>query len=117
VFIVTVLLSLVLAAAFVISGSFKIVKNPTGADSAYDLGYPLGVYKVIGWLEVLGAIGLLAGLYSPRVGEIAAIGLAVLMVVMLLSNLRVKANLAKLATPLALGGLAVLTYFLRVQTA
>lgn len=116
-FILTVLLSLALAAAFAISGTFKIVKNPTGADSAYDLGYPLGVYKVVGWLEVIGALGLLAGLYAPRIGEIAAIGLAVLMLVMLLSNLRVKASPAKLATPLALGALAVVMYFLRVQTA
>jgi uncharacterized membrane protein YphA (DoxX/SURF4 family) len=117
VFIVTVLLSLVLAAVFVVLGIFKIVKNPTGADMAYDLGYSLGVFKIVGWLEVLGAIGLLAGLYEAQIGEIAALGLAVLMLVMLLSNLRVRATPAKLATPLALGGLAVLTYFLRVQTA
>jgi uncharacterized membrane protein YphA (DoxX/SURF4 family) len=117
VFVVTVLLSLVLAAVFVVSGIFKVVKNPTGADSAYDLKYPMPVYRVVGWLEILGALGLVAGLYYAPAGEIAAIGLAVLMLVMLLSNLRVRAALPKLATPLALGGLAVLTYFLRVQTA
>ena len=116
-FIVTLLLSLLLAAVFVADALFKVVKNPTGADQAYDLGYPIPVWRVIGWLELLGALGLIVGLFYPPIGVAAAIGLTVLMVGAVISHLRVKDALAKSATPLVLGILAVVTILLRVETA
>jgi uncharacterized membrane protein YphA (DoxX/SURF4 family) len=116
VFIATLILSLLLAAVFVASALFKIVRNPTGADQAYDLGYPLGLWRVVGWLEVAGALGLIVGLFYPPVGEAAAILLILLMIVAVISNLRVKA-LAKIVTPLVLGALTAVTLFLHVEAA
>jgi uncharacterized membrane protein YphA (DoxX/SURF4 family) len=117
VFIATLLLSLLLAAVYVIAGVFKIVKNPSGADMADHLGYPLKVWKLIGWLEVLAAAALLVGLYYPPLGLAAAVGLVLLMLGAVISHLRVKDSLKKVSAPLALGILAAVTLLLRAQTA
>jgi uncharacterized membrane protein YphA (DoxX/SURF4 family) len=114
--IVRIVLTVLLAAVFVGKALFKVVKNPTGADTAYDLGYPIRLWRVIGWLEILGALGLLVGLFYAPVGEVAALLLIVLMLVLVISELRVKA-LARVLTPLALGALTAVTLLLHVETA
>jgi uncharacterized membrane protein YphA (DoxX/SURF4 family) len=115
--IAVIVLSVLLAAVFVASALFKVVRNPTGADAAYDLGYPIRLWRVVGWLEIVGALGLLVGLFYRPAGEAAAVLLIALMLVLVLSHLRVKAPPAKLGTPLALGALAALTLLLHVETA
>ena len=115
-FIATVLLSLVLAAVFAALGSFMIVRNPSGADMADRLGFSVGAFRIIGWLEVLFAVGLLVGLFYPLVGEVSAIALAVLMLGAVLNQVRLRDAFAKLAPPLTLGALAVVAFLLRAQT-
>jgi uncharacterized membrane protein YphA (DoxX/SURF4 family) len=116
VFIATLVLSILLAAVFTMAGVFKIVKNPSGADMADHLGYPMRGWKAIGWLEVLAALGLLVGLYYAPIGEAAALGLALLMLGAVISHLRVRDAFGKVAGPFALGVLAVVTLLLRAQT-
>jgi uncharacterized membrane protein YphA (DoxX/SURF4 family) len=116
VFIATVILSLLLAAVFTVAGIFKIVKNPSGADMADHLGFPMGGWKVIGWLEILAALGLLVGLYYAPIGEGAALGLALLMLGAVISHMRVRDAFSKVTLPLGLGVLAVITLLLRVET-
>jgi uncharacterized membrane protein YphA (DoxX/SURF4 family) len=115
--IATIVLSVLLAAVFVASALFKVVRNPTGADTAYDLGYPIRLWRVVGWLEIIGALGLLVGLFYRPVGEAAALLLIVLMLALVISHLRVKASPAKLGTPLALGALAAVALLLHVEAA
>ncbi|HEV7754616.1 MAG TPA: DoxX family protein [Mycobacteriales bacterium] len=115
--IATIVLSVLLAAVIVASALFKVVRNPTGADAAYDLGYPIRLWRVVGWLEILGALGLLVGLFYRPVGEAAAILVIVLMLGLVISHLRVRAAVAKLGTPLALGALAAVTLLLHVEMA
>jgi uncharacterized membrane protein YphA (DoxX/SURF4 family) len=117
VFVTTLVLSVLLALVFVGAGTSKIVKNPTGADMADRLGYPLRLWRAIGWLEVAGALGLLVGLYWAPIGETAALCLALLMVGAVISHLRVKDAFAKWAGPLGLGVLSVVTLILRADTA
>jgi uncharacterized membrane protein YphA (DoxX/SURF4 family) len=115
--IATIVLSVVLAAVFIGDALFKVVKNPTGADQAYDLGYPIRLWRVLGWLEIAGALGLLVGLFYRPVGEVAAIGLTALMIIAVISNLRVRNAFAKVLTPLVLGALTAVTLLLHVETA
>jgi uncharacterized membrane protein YphA (DoxX/SURF4 family) len=116
VFVVTLLLSLVLAAVFAAAGTFKIVKNPTSADTAEHLGFSLRSWRIIGWLEILGAIGLLVGLYYARIGEAAALGLVLLMLGAVIIHIRVRDTFKVMSAPLTLGVVAAVTLLLRVQT-
>jgi uncharacterized membrane protein YphA (DoxX/SURF4 family) len=115
--IATIVLSVILAGVFVASALFKVVRNPTGADTAYDLGYPIRLYRLIGWLEIAGALGLLVGLFYAPVGVAAAVGLTVLMIIVVISHLRVRNAVTRLATPLVLGALTAVMVFLHVETA
>jgi hypothetical protein len=116
VFIATLVLSLVLAAVFAAMGTFLAVKNPTSADVADHLGFSLRAFRVIGWLLIIGAAGLVVGLFYAPVGEAAALLLALIMLGAVISRVRVRDAFAKLMTPLALGALAVVTLLLRADT-
>ncbi|MGW0909528.1 DoxX family protein [Streptomyces sp. NPDC002853] len=56
--------------------------------AAAHLGMSPGLYRVVGTLEVAGAVGLVLGLASAPLGVAAAIGLALLMTAAALAHLR-----------------------------
>ena len=62
---------------------------------------------VIGSLEVLGGLGLIIGIWVPWLAALASTGLALIMVGAVLSLLRTRAPLQKVAFPLLVGVLAV----------
>ncbi|MFM9629205.1 MULTISPECIES: DoxX family protein [Streptomyces] len=74
-----ILTAVLLALVFLPLGLAKIAAVPVMRQAAAHLGRSLGLYRVVGALEVAGAAGLLAGLTWDPLGAAAATGLAVLM--------------------------------------
>jgi uncharacterized membrane protein YphA (DoxX/SURF4 family) len=76
-FILTIILAVLLGAGFLFFGAGKLMGQPMMAEARTHLGIQEGLWKAIGGLEVLGGIGVLAGLHAdlPLIGVLAAIGL------------------------------------------
>ncbi|MGZ4602013.1 MAG: DoxX family protein [Kineosporiaceae bacterium] len=76
----TVVLAVVLAVVFGVAGTAKILGAPPMRQAARHLGFSVGQYRLLGALELAGAIGLLVGLAVPALGVAAAIGLGLLLI-------------------------------------
>lgn len=69
-----------LAVACLATGGAKLAGASSMRTRAAHLGVPWWTYVVIGGLEVLAAIGLIAGVWLPLLGAAAAAGLVLLMI-------------------------------------
>jgi hypothetical protein len=78
--VTTHVLAVVLAVVFGAAGIAKIGGAPVMRKAAQHLGFSVGHYRVIGALELAGAVGLLVGLVVPAIGFAAAIGLGLLLI-------------------------------------
>ncbi|MFF6773114.1 DoxX family protein [Streptomyces sp. NPDC012637] len=72
-------LAALLTLVFLPLGAAKIAAVPFMRRAAAHLGMSPGFYRLVGALEVAGAVGLVLGLASTPLGMAAAIGLALLM--------------------------------------
>ncbi|WNZ13683.1 DoxX family protein [Streptomyces sp. 11x1] len=81
-------LAIVLTLVFLPLGLAKIAAVPFMRQAAAHLGMSAGLYRVIGTLEVAGAVGLLLGLFAAPLGVAAAAGLALLMAAAAVVHLR-----------------------------
>jgi hypothetical protein len=80
VFIATIVLSVLLAAAFLGSGGAKLAAAEQSIEIRDRLGVAAGLWRGIGILEVAAAVGLAAGLAVPVLGIAAAVGLVLLLI-------------------------------------
>jgi hypothetical protein len=117
VFVVTIVLSAVLALAFLASGGAKLAGAQQMREGAEHLGFSFRSYQGIGALEVAGAAGLLIGLAWAPLGVAAAAGLTLVMVGAVAFHARAKDPAARLSAPALLGVVAVVTLILRTVTA
>ncbi|MDT5367735.1 MAG: hypothetical protein QOC62_2166 [Mycobacterium sp.] len=78
--IATIVLSALLAVAFLGSGALKLVGAKQSLQMRDQLHVGAQLWRLVGALEVAGALGLAAGLVVPVLGLAAAVGLALLMV-------------------------------------
>lgn len=104
----------ILALAFLAAGGAKLAGAPAMRESATHLGFPFTTYRGIGALEVVGAIGLLAGFANEYIGIAAAIGLALLMIGAVGTHVKAGDSVGKFAPALVLGVFAVTYVFLRL---
>ena len=95
-------LDVVLAVVFVVAGVAKIGGALAMREAARHLGFSVGQYRVIGALELAGAIGLLVGLAVPAIGVAAAIGLGLLLIGAGAAHLVRRDRPSRVAVPLAL---------------
>jgi Mn2+/Fe2+ NRAMP family transporter len=102
--IATIVVSVLLAAAYVLAGASKVGGTRQMMEAADHFGIFRLAYRGIGALELLGAIGLLAGLVIGPLGTVAAICLVVLMVGAVSTHLRAHDPVQR-ATPAAALGL------------
>jgi hypothetical protein len=79
-FVATVVVASLLAAAFVMAGGAKLAGIPSMRQAAQHVGLSYAAYRGIGGLEVAAAAGLVAGLWLAPLGAAAAAGLVALMV-------------------------------------
>jgi hypothetical protein len=116
-FIVTVVLAILLALAFGASGGQKAAGAKSAMGHADHLRFPHNGYKAIGALELLAAIGLLAGLAVWPLGVAAAAGLVLLMIGAVVAHIRVGDKIAQFGPAVALGVLALVEVIVRAMSA
>lgn len=116
-FVATVIVSALLALAFLGAGSGKVAMNKAAQEQAAHAGFSQAAYRRIGALELVGAVGAVVGLWFAPLGVAAAAGLALLMVGAVVVHVRIKDE-PKLALPAAAFGLlSVAVVVLRLATA
>jgi uncharacterized membrane protein YphA (DoxX/SURF4 family) len=115
-FVVTVILTVLLAVVFTHAGVIKLAGRADMRASAEQLGFSYPTYRRIGALETAAVLGLLVGLRVPAFGLAAAIGLALLMVGAAISHLRHGDGPLISAVPGMLGVLALVYVAFRVAS-
>src|SRR5258705_8471662 len=116
-FIPTAVLSVLLALGFAMAGFSKL---STAADKMMaelgGLGLSTGLIRLIGALEILGAAGLVIGLWIGPLGLAATTGLALLMIGAVIYHIRARDNAKKTMPPLLLLLLSATVLALRAAT-
>ena len=92
-----IVLTVLVVLLFLAAGIPKITAAPRTVEQADHLGVPRGLYRLVGVLEVLGAAGVVVGLWLPWLGAAAGVGLVLLMLGAVGSHLRAKDPLKALA--------------------
>ena len=92
-----IVLAGLLASLFLVTGTGKVIAVPSMRQRAAHVGFSVGAYRRIGALEVLGAIGLLAGFAAPTIGVAAATGILLLMLGAIAAHARSKDTLGVMA--------------------
>ncbi|MDT5196761.1 MAG: hypothetical protein QOH20_3515 [Mycobacterium sp.] len=87
--IATIVLSALLAVAFLGSGGLKLVGAKQSLEMRDQQRVGAQLWRVVGALEVAGGLGLAIGFVVPALGIAAAVGLALLMVGGIASHARV----------------------------
>lgn len=107
----TVLLAVVLGAAFAALGAAKVAKTPAMVARAGHVGFSAERYQLIGLAELVGALGILLGLACAPLGYAAGVGLVALMAGALLTHARQGDGPAEMtpAVLFAAGAVAYLT--------
>jgi hypothetical protein len=88
----------ILTAAFLVAGGAKLAGAKPLADQFREFGLSLGLMRIIGVLEVAGAVGLWVKPFPVW----AAVGLAALMIGAIVNHLKAKHPFAKSAPSLVL---------------
>ena len=110
-----VVISALLAVAFLGSGGFKLVGAKQSLQMRDQLLVGAQLWRVVGALEVAGALGLAAGFVAPVLGIAAAVGLALLMVGGIVTHARAQ-DLRNAGPAALLLLLAVATVVLRIAS-
>jgi hypothetical protein len=82
------ILSLPLAATYLIPGSAKLLAHPKMRHAAAHFRIPWSRYRLLGAAEFAAAAGILAGIRWPTLGVAAAIGMVVLLAGALVTHRR-----------------------------
>lgn len=114
-FTAAVVVSLLLALAILGSGAATLAKVPAVVDNMTAVGWPRERLWVLAALKILGAVGLVVGLWVAPVGVAAALGVALYFVGAVVFHLRAKDY--ALAPAGALLALAVVALVLRSASA
>ncbi|MEJ5946584.1 DoxX family protein [Pseudokineococcus basanitobsidens] len=116
-FVATVVLSIVLAALLVVSARGKLTHDATIMRIMRHVGASDRLVRVLAYLEIAGAVGLLVGLVGPLgwIGVLAGVGVVLYFLGALVAHLRVgDKNVVAPAVPLVL---AVVVLALRSASA
>ena len=116
-FVTVLVLSCLLAAALVVSGSRKVAGGTAVTAEAAHLGVPVRGFRLIGVAEAAAAAGLLIGLAWAPLGVAAAAGLVLLMAGAVLAHLRVGDAAGRWAPAAVLTVIAVGTLLTRIASA
>jgi DoxX-like family len=84
----TTILAGLLIVAFAATGSAKLAAVPAMRAKAAHVGFSVSAYRRIGFLEVLGVLGLIVGAFVPVIGALAAVGLLLLLAGAIVAHLR-----------------------------
>jgi len=99
----TTILAGLLIAAFAATGSAKLAAVPAMRAKAEHVGFSIAAYRRIGFLEVLGVLGLIVGGFVPVIGALAAAGLLILLAGAIVAHLRKGDGIREIAPAVVLG--------------
>ena len=102
-------IALLIAAVFLALGSAKVLALAPMRARAAHVGFSTSSYRVIGGLEIAGAIGVVLGLAVPPLGAAAAVGLLLLLAGAMFAHL-CHGDDPRLLTPALVSGLLVAAY-------
>lgn len=111
-----IVLEVLLGLAFLASGGQKLAGAKGQKEMFEHLRYPEWFLYVAGLVEAVGALGMLIGLLSPILALLAGLLLAAQMVGALVSHVRVKDAVGKMAPALALLVLAAAVIVIEYPT-
>lgn len=89
-YIVTLIVSIFLAVALTFSAVGKLTKNAQVMPIMESVGVPADKIPWLAYVEILGAIGLVVGLFVWPIGVAAAIGVILYFVGAVIAHLRIK---------------------------
>lgn len=115
-FIAAIALAVLLALTYGFGGAQKFTGSKESRERAEHLRISPGLQKVIGTLEILAAVGLLAGLVVWPLGVAASAGLVLLMIGAVITHVRAGDGFAKLAPAIVLGIIALAELILRASS-
>lgn len=115
-FIATLVVSLFLAIALTFSAFGKLSKNPKVIPMMEQVGVPADRIPLLAYAEILGAIGLVVGLFVWPIGVAAAIGVILYFAGAVIAHLRVK-DTAGVGPAAFLTVVAVVALVLRILSA
>lgn len=113
-FVVTVIVSVLVALAAAGSAAGKLTKNPQVVAALNTVGVPENRYNTLAALELAGAVGIILGLWVAPLGIAAAVGLTLYFLGAVVAHLRV--NDRHIQPPAALALLAAVALVLRIVT-
>jgi uncharacterized membrane protein YphA (DoxX/SURF4 family) len=116
-FVATLVFTILLAVAFAFAGGSKLAGVQQMRDSATHLGFSFPAYQRIGALEVLGAAGLLIGLWFAPLGIAAAAGLVLLTIGAVYFHIKAKDPAKIYAFPVVFVVFSLVALVLRAVTA
>jgi len=105
--ILIIIVQVVLGLLFMAIGSMTVAGRKMFVDNFRRFGYPQWFRFVTGSLEVLGGLGLLIGIWLPWLAALAGAGLALVMLGAVLTQVRTRDPLQKIALAVVLGVLAI----------
>lgn len=111
---VVFVISLVLAALFILGGVAKLIGIPAMRADADRFGLPYRGFRLIGVMECAGGAGLLTGSLWKPLPVAAAVGLVLLLAGAVTYHVRVKDPAAKVAGPIVIGLLVVAAGLLHI---
>ncbi|HET7690056.1 MAG TPA: DoxX family protein [Nocardioidaceae bacterium] len=102
----TYILGAILVLVFAALGGAKVAAVPSMRARAAHVGFSIAAYRGIGALELLAAVGILAGVYDERLAAAAAVGLVLLLAGAVTTHARTGDGLAEVAPGLVLSAVA-----------
>lgn len=101
----TTTLAVIIATFFAILGFAKIAAAPPMREAAEHLGFTADQYRLLGVLELAGAIGVVTGLRYPALGLAAAAALVMMMVGAAIAHARKQDSAIRILFPVATAAL------------
>lgn len=111
--IALIILTALLGLATAFSAVGKFTMNPKAADMLHHLGLTDGKIRMLGAVEVAGALGLLIGIWIPILGQLAALGFVLYFLGAMIAHMRSKDPVKDLAPALILLVLSVIVTILQ----
>lgn len=105
--IALVILAAFLGVAATISATGKLRRMPQVVQTMHNVGVSDGQIRLLAVAELLGALGLLVGIWVPVLGQLAAAGLTVYFVGAVVAHVRAKETMKEAAPALLLAVIAV----------
>jgi uncharacterized membrane protein YphA (DoxX/SURF4 family) len=103
-----------LGLATAISGIGKLRGMPQVMAMLHHVGLDDGQIRLLGLVELAGALGLLLGIWVPILGVLAAAGFTIYFIGAVIAHARVKDAFKDMAPAVLLAVIAIITLFLQV---